>query len=168
MNIGEELRLRRRKNGLTQESIAEKMSITRQTLSNWEVGKNLPDIYSIVRLAQIYHISLDELLLGKIYFKGVQRMKTNFNDGQIENMIKTHFLNASCIRPLNGGLVSQTLSFIDNGKQYVFQIGNLKEAYEKEKLVSGLYKNGLPVRNIKEINSLENGTAYYLLLSDYH
>ena len=41
MNIGEKLKLRRKKAGFTQEQVAEKMNITRQTLSNWEVGKIL-------------------------------------------------------------------------------------------------------------------------------
>ncbi|MBO1005932.1 helix-turn-helix domain-containing protein [Pseudogracilibacillus auburnensis] len=74
MNIGEKLKIRRKKAGFTQEQIADKMNITRQTLSNWEVGKNYPDIDSIIMLSRIYQLSLDELLLGKIYFKGVPTM----------------------------------------------------------------------------------------------
>ena len=77
MNIGEKLKIRRKKAGFTQEQVAEKMNITRQTLSNWEVGKNYPDIDSIIMLSRIYQLSLDELLLGKIYFKGVRPMKKN-------------------------------------------------------------------------------------------
>jgi transcriptional regulator with XRE-family HTH domain len=48
MNIGEKLKLRRKKVGYTQERVAEMMNITRQTLSNWEIGKNYPDIDCIL------------------------------------------------------------------------------------------------------------------------
>ena len=58
MNIGEKLKLRRKKAGFTQEQVAEKMHITRQTLSNWEVGEHFPDIDSIITLSQIYNLSL--------------------------------------------------------------------------------------------------------------
>jgi hygromycin-B 4-O-kinase len=48
MNIGEKLKLRRKKVGYTQERVDEMMNITRQTLSNWEIGKNYPDIDCIL------------------------------------------------------------------------------------------------------------------------
>ena len=85
MNIGEKLKLRRKKAGFTQEQVAEKMHITRQTLSNWEVGKNYPDIDSIITLSQIYNLSLDELLLGKIHFKGesVMTKKLSFRGNHV-------------------------------------------------------------------------------------
>jgi len=54
LNVGEQLRLMRKNVGLTQESVAEIMNITRQTLSNWERGINLPDIYTVARLATVY------------------------------------------------------------------------------------------------------------------
>ena len=79
MNLGEKLKLRRKKSGFTQEQVATEMNITRQTLSNWEVGKNYPDIDSIISLSKIYNLSLDELLLGKIHFKGESVMSKKFS-----------------------------------------------------------------------------------------
>ncbi len=55
--------------GLTQEQVAEKIMVSRQTISNWENGKSLPDIISIMNLSDLYQISIDELL------KGDKRMK---------------------------------------------------------------------------------------------
>ena len=49
---------------LTQEQFAEKLNITRQAVSNWENDRNLPDIEMLILIAQNFHISLDELILG--------------------------------------------------------------------------------------------------------
>jgi transcriptional regulator with XRE-family HTH domain len=165
MRIGERLQLIRKSVGFTQEVVAEKMNITRQTLSNWELDKNLPDIYSIACLANLYKFSLDEFLLGKSYFKGVQAMKTNYSDAQIENIIKENYPDAHGMQPLSGGLVSQTFSFDTNNEKVVFQIGGKSTAYEKEKLVSERYGNILPVRIIKGIYSTNSNCISYCFSS---
>lgn len=59
-------RLKQRRNNLqmTQEEVAEKIHVSRQTISNWENDRNLPDINSLVLISEIYAISLDELMKG--------------------------------------------------------------------------------------------------------
>lgn len=64
MNIGERIKEARLNAGLTQEQAAEKIMVSRQTVSNWENGKSLPDIASILTMSDLYQISLDELLKG--------------------------------------------------------------------------------------------------------
>jgi transcriptional regulator with XRE-family HTH domain len=49
---------------LIQEQVAEDLNVSRQTISNWENGKSLPDIVSIIRMSELYDLSLDELLKG--------------------------------------------------------------------------------------------------------
>ena len=49
---------------LTQEQVVEDLNVSRQTISNWENGKSLPDIVSIIRMSELYDLSLDELLKG--------------------------------------------------------------------------------------------------------
>ncbi|MBS4199981.1 helix-turn-helix domain-containing protein [Bacillus sp. FJAT-49732] len=151
MNIGEKLRLRRKKAGFTQEQVAEKLNITRQTLSNWEVGKNYPDIDSIIALSHIYQLSLDELLLGKIYFKGALPMAKKLTDVEIQQLIKTHYPFAENVKELNGGLVSQTYSFNSGEYRYVFQVGNRPEVYEKERWVYNHFNHLLPLRKVLEV-----------------
>ena len=51
---------------LTQEQVAEDLNVSRQTISNWENGKSLPDIVSIIRMSELYDLSLDELLKGDV------------------------------------------------------------------------------------------------------
>ncbi len=64
MEIEKKLKEARTNAGLTQEQVAEKIMVSRQTISNWENGKSLPDIVSIIKLSDLYQISLDELLKG--------------------------------------------------------------------------------------------------------
>jgi transcriptional regulator with XRE-family HTH domain len=64
MIIGEQLRDARQMRQLSQEQIAEILGVSRQTISNWETSKSYPDIERVMRLAEIYHLSLDELLRG--------------------------------------------------------------------------------------------------------
>ncbi len=50
--------------GFTQAEIAEKLHVTRQTISNWEQGKSYPDLDTLVKISDIYKISIDTLLKG--------------------------------------------------------------------------------------------------------
>ena len=69
MEIEKKLKEARTNAGLTQEQVAEKIMVSRQTISNWENGKSLPDIVSILNLSDLYQISLDELLKGDTKMK---------------------------------------------------------------------------------------------------
>lgn len=62
MEIGSKLKEARMKAGFTQEQIAEALDVSRQTISNWENGRTYPDIVSVVKMSDLYHISLDRLL----------------------------------------------------------------------------------------------------------
>ena len=64
MEIGKKLKDARMRSGFTQESVAEKVNVSRQTISNWENEKSYPDIISVIELSDLYSISLDELLKG--------------------------------------------------------------------------------------------------------
>ena len=62
MDIGKKLRDARNAAKLTQESAAELLGVSRQTISNWETGKTYPDIVSVIRMSGLYSVSLDCLL----------------------------------------------------------------------------------------------------------
>ena len=64
MEINERLKEARKNTGMTQEQVAEKILVSRVTLSHWENGKSLPDIASLISLSDLYQISLDELVKG--------------------------------------------------------------------------------------------------------
>ena len=64
MEIGRKLKDARIQCALTQEKVAEELQVSRQTISNWENEKSYPDILSVIKLSDLYKISLDELLKG--------------------------------------------------------------------------------------------------------
>lgn len=60
--LSENLKIYRKKCGYTQEEVAEQLHIVRQTLSKWEKGVSVPDADLLVKLAQLYDVSVNELL----------------------------------------------------------------------------------------------------------
>ncbi|WP_164512072.1 helix-turn-helix domain-containing protein [Lacticaseibacillus daqingensis] len=62
MTIGQRLMQARKAQGLTQQQVATACNVARQTVSSWEAGRTYPDIESIIRLADLLQLSLDELL----------------------------------------------------------------------------------------------------------
>lgn len=74
MRIGDKIKNARIQKGYTQEQAAENLSVSRQTISNWENGKSLPDIISIIKMSELYELSLDEMMKGdKALLKKVER-----------------------------------------------------------------------------------------------
>ena len=66
MELGAQIKKYRGEFNLSQEELAEKIYVTRQTVSNWENNKNYPDIQSLLRLSELFQVSLDQLIKGDI------------------------------------------------------------------------------------------------------
>lgn len=64
MDFGAQMKKLRTSQKLTQEQIAQKLNVSRQTISSWENNRNLPDLEMVVLIAQTFNISLDNLILG--------------------------------------------------------------------------------------------------------
>ena len=62
MEIGAKIKEARTRTGLTQEQAAEALGVSRKTISNWENEKTYPDIVSVVKMSDLYAVSLDRLL----------------------------------------------------------------------------------------------------------
>ena len=62
MSLGNSLFQARKKSGLSQEEVAGKLGVSRQTISKWELDETLPDIRQSKRLASLYNLTLDELV----------------------------------------------------------------------------------------------------------
>ncbi len=62
MDIGNKIKTARIKAKFTQEQAAQSLSVSRQTISNWENEKTYPDIISVVKISDLYDVSLDHLL----------------------------------------------------------------------------------------------------------
>lgn len=62
MTLGEKIQKLRKQRGLSQEALAEKVTVTRQTISKWELGQSTPDLDFIAQLSDIFNVSSDYLI----------------------------------------------------------------------------------------------------------
>lgn len=74
MRLGNCLFQARKKRGLSQEEVAEKLGVSRQTISKWETDETLPDIRQSKRLAVLYRLSLDELIDFDVDVKEIEQV----------------------------------------------------------------------------------------------
>lgn len=107
MQLGKNIFELRKKNGLSQEKLAEKINVTRQTISNWELGETSPNPEQLVLLSNIFHKSIDELLGNEI--------KSTESKNQNKNSIKNIYISLSVIC----GLIAAVWSFCANRFRYI-------------------------------------------------
>ena len=62
MNLGDKILQLRKKNGLSQEQLGEKVDVTRQTISNWELGETAPNPEQLKKMSKAFNVSIDEIL----------------------------------------------------------------------------------------------------------
>ncbi len=74
MKLGNSLFHARKKCGLSQEEVAEKIGVSRQTISKWETDETLPDIRQSKKLSMLYNVTLDELIDFDIEVKEIQEI----------------------------------------------------------------------------------------------
>ena len=79
MELNAQIKKYRKSLNLSQEELAEKVYVTRQTISNWENGKSYPDIHSLLLLSSLFNVSLDQLIKGDI-----ETMKEVINQQEIK------------------------------------------------------------------------------------
>ena len=91
MNLGNNLFQSRKKTGLSQETVAEKLGVSRQTISKWETDETVPDIYQAKKLAELYNVSLDDLIEFDIDLKEIEQVIKNTNE---EKEAKINWTNA--------------------------------------------------------------------------
>ena len=81
MELGKQIKMHRQEAHLSQEELANRIYVSRQTVSNWENDKSYPDVNSLVLLSEIFQISLDNLIKGDI-----EVMKDVIQKEEIEKM----------------------------------------------------------------------------------
>ncbi len=78
MELGTQIKKYRGIMNLSQEELADKIYVTRQTISNWENAKSYPDIHSLLLLSALFNVSLDQLIKGDI-----EEMKKEINKAEV-------------------------------------------------------------------------------------
>lgn len=62
MSLNEKIVLLRKNNNLSQEEFAHRIIVNRKTVSRWETGEALPSIDNLIQIAQVFNVSIDELV----------------------------------------------------------------------------------------------------------
>ncbi|WP_321137118.1 helix-turn-helix transcriptional regulator [Ezakiella sp.] len=81
MELGNKIKYYRGEKEFSQEELAERVYVSRQTISNWENNKSYPDINSIVLLSEVFEISIDNLIKGD-----VEQMKKEINSEDVKKL----------------------------------------------------------------------------------
>lgn len=136
MEIGRQIKKHRLEQKLSQDELAEKIYVTRQTISNWENDKNYPDIKSLLLLSNLFGVSLDILVKGDL-----EEMKQKINADDIkkfhhEGIVFTLLLIASIVLavPLTHffgkiGWIAWILIYAVT-MFYAFRVEKLRKAYD--------------------------------------
>ena len=138
MEIGNKINQLRKLSGMTQEQLAEKLNVSRQTISKWESDSTSPDLESIVKISRIFHVSLDDLL------KEGETGVANKNDEQLtlEDLMKINLHNRKMTLLLISGLIFIMVSILNFAYVIALQSTTLSTQYMLYRyIVTGQYEN---------------------------
>lgn len=93
MEFSKKLYELRKQKGISQEELADRLAVSRQTLSKWELGTSTPDMEKLIMISDFFEISMDELVLGK-------KQEYDRNNGETQTKI-SEFLNNNVLTQKN-------------------------------------------------------------------
>jgi transcriptional regulator with XRE-family HTH domain len=132
--LGEVIKANRTKRNMTQEQLADRLCVTKATVSKWEVGNCTPDIEMLPRLGDVFGISMDDLLeyqpkktvwVMELYDTGASALLQNFSPDRIP-LIQKHIGEKEflCIEQhqMNGNLCTECIiHWITRDEEFVFR-----------------------------------------------
>lgn len=136
MELGKQIKKYRLEAKLSQEELADKVYVSRQTISNWENDKNYPDIKSLVLISDIFHISLDNLIKGDLERMKKEIDKQEYAKFQKNSTIFTILFIAMLILPIPLVMLFKWIGFAlylclyGVGMFYAIQIEKYKKKYD--------------------------------------
>lgn len=107
MIIGTKINQLRKLSGMTQEQLAEKLNVSRQTISKWEAGASVPDLQSVLTISRMFQVPLEELLLDE-----ETPMKKQEEKITLEDLVKINLHNRNMMLLLTGGLLFLMMSIL--------------------------------------------------------
>lgn len=134
MSIGEKLKECRKKAGLSQEQLAEKLCVSRQAITKWESNRGMPDIANIKNISKLFGVSIDYLLDdGETILNNAIKESINIEDykkagkyrSKYEAAVRAKYPQATIIYPL---IRYKKLSFVENIIDFIVQPGVLQLA----------------------------------------
>ena len=108
MELGKQIKKYRGELGFSQEVLAEKIYVSRQTVSNWENNKNSPDINSLLRLSEVFGVSIDILIKGDVEKMKEEIRQQDRQQFEMDSYIFSALMLATLLTPV------PLLHFLDN------------------------------------------------------
>ena len=160
MDFGDKLKQYRLKEGLSQEQLAEKIGVSRQAITKWETKRGLPDVENMIILAEIFKLTLDELVLEEV--KNQEEKPTVFESETIYDIdTQKHFdINLGGARTVTLKTGSDEKIHIVLSSDTLAEIGSIFKIKLDEK------KNKLDVElvNQKGVSRFEAQESVYITL----
>lgn len=149
MQVHKQIRFHRDRLEMSQEDVAEEIYVSRQSISNWERGKNYPDLHSLIALSKLFDISLDQLVKGDLEIMKERIEEVNRLDFKKVSIIFTILLiGMLCLAPIfvkmwgwNGSIVWVIMYLFV--LLYSLKVEKLKKKYD--------------IQTYKEISSFMDG-----------
>lgn len=151
MNLGLQIKRYRSELGMSQDELAEKIFVSRQSVSNWENDKTYPDIKSLLLLSEIFQVSLDQLIKGDL-----EIMKKEINTQELASFEKdtkifTIFLLLMLITPIP---LAHVLDWWSLAVYLMICVVGLYFGFRVEK-----HKKKYDIQTFKEINAFMEGKS---------
>lgn len=155
MELNEKLYEYRKNNNWSQEELAEKMEVSRQTISKWESGRSIPELNKLIKLSEIYNITVDELVKDEVEVSEENTKKLKKVNKKI---IKTLIIILLAI------ILIISILFILNIERRKSIINEIAEKYKTEFQSVGETRSGLVVEDITKVdlNNTEEVRKRYL------
>lgn len=157
MKFGQAIYNIRKEKQLSQEQFSELFNVSRQTISNWENNKSYPDLETIIKISEMFHISLDTLLKeDQGIVKNIDRTRKKNKVLFVSFIIVVLLASGVCFLSLNHKEVDETLSFQMNvAKDFI----NENHQFENESLSTGFFDVDKKGEYTLTINSsIDHGT----------
>ena len=149
MEIGKQIKKYRTEMKLSQDELAEKIFVSRQTISNWENNKNYPDVKSLLLLSSVFNVSLDILIKGDLE-EMKEKIKTEDIDGfKHDSNIFIILLLSTILLPVP---LLRFMGYVGAGIWGLMAIGAIYYAIRVEK-----YKKNFNIQTYREILAFFEG-----------
>ncbi len=161
MELYEKLYEYRKNNNWSQEELAEKMEVSRQTVSKWESGKTIPELNKLIKLSEIYNVTVDELVKDNIKLNGKEPKKLNIFNKKTKKIAKVLFIMLLVI------ILIIIILFILNIIRRKSIINEMAEEYKNVYQSVGETRSGLVVENtikreMANVEEIRRDCLYYV------
>ncbi len=151
MNLGTQIKKYRNELSMSQDELAEKIFVSRQSISNWENDKTYPDIKSLLLLSEVFQVSLDQLIKGDLEIMKKEISTQELANFQKDTAIMTVFYAFMLITPIP---LAHFLDWWGMAVYLVICAAGLYFAFRVEK-----HKKKYDIQTYKEISAFMEGES---------